>query len=76
MMDVVFGIAILVIVGAYVVADLLEHRNRWREEDADDAEFDHRRARRQARIRRQNEALAKRVLIEQCENIYIGRWQS
>ena len=72
----ILGIAIILVVAVYITVWIHEIRKRWKQEDAEDAAFERRRAERQAQIDRQNQAIARRVLIEQCETIYIGRWQN
>lgn len=58
------------IVGYYVFSKIVP---MWREEDEEDEEFERRRQLRQEEFDRHAQAVARRVLIEQCENIYIGR---
>lgn len=74
-MDVAFGVVVLIIgmVVAYnTFADMI---NQWYEEDEEEEAYQRRRQQRQDEIDRQNQAIARRVLIEQCENIYIGNWK-
>lgn len=71
----ILGIAIILVAAVYITVWIREVRKQWKREDAEDEAFERRRAERQAQIDRQNQAIARRVLIEQCEQIYIGRWQ-
>ena len=75
-MDIILGIVVLITAAIIIVVDVSEHRKKWRQEDAEDAAFERHRAERQAEFDRHRKAVVRRVLIETCETIYIGRWQS
>ena len=68
----------LIIIAAAAIVFVAVFRDSWndlRQKEHEYDEFERRRAERQAQIDRQNQAIARRVLIEQCETLYIGRWQ-
>lgn len=76
MFDTILGIVAL-ISGAVVISCGLKdaHDESIREQREYEA-FEHRREQRQAEFDAHQQALARRVLIETCETIYIGRWQN
>ena len=68
----------LIIIAVAAIVFVAVFRDTWndlRRKEHEYDEFERRRAERQAQIDRQNQAIAHRVLIEQCETVYIGRWQ-
>ena len=69
-MDVIFGISILVIVGAYVAADIIDHRKRWKQEDAEDAVFERNRRKRQKEMDRHRIAVARACLMQEAAQIH------
>lgn len=72
----ILGIAIILVVAVYITVWIHEIRKRWKQEDAEYEAFEQHRAERQAVFDRHAQEVARRVLIETCETIYIGRWQN
>lgn len=71
-MDFVILFLIAGIVGFFTFRGMIRD---FRAEDADDAAFEQRRARRQAEFDRHWQAVCHAELMDTCEMIYIGRWQ-
>lgn len=75
-MDTLLGIVVILVAAVYLIFWACECRKRWKQEDAEYEAFEQHRAERQAEFDQHAQEVARRVLIETCETIYIGRWQS
>lgn len=71
--DVVFGITVLVISAVIIIMTTRDMIEQWRQED--DAEFERKRADRQAEFDRHAKEVIGVELLEVCENAYIGNWR-
>ena len=64
---------LLVIAGAVFYYAMSDAIKRWNEEDREREAFERSRKQRQQEFDRHAQAIAKAVLFDTCENIYLGR---
>lgn len=65
-------IVIPTVLGYYVFGEMIEIEKA---EEAEHEAFERHRQLRQAEFDRHAQAVAHRVIIETCENVYIGNWR-
>lgn len=64
---------LLVIAGAVFYCAMSDAIKRWNEEDREHEAFERSRKQRQQEFDKHAQAVAKAVLFDTCENIYLGR---
>lgn len=64
---------LLVIAGAVFYCTMRDAIEKWNEEDREHEAFERSRKQRQQEFDRHAQAVAKAVLFDTCENIYLGR---